>query len=242
MTLRRFITGIVALVLASSLSAGTAQALSVDLITNGDFETGDLSGWTTTSTRKEKDQRFVIDEGKKKEPPLSGNYDVTYETKHEGVATLTQFFTVPSKVASATFSFTQQIDISKVIKIDKIVDWADQQFTVSVVDSLGAMISEIYATTSQDIPKGDGTASMLSFDLTSLMQAYAGDTLGIQFSLAVVDKSMTVTLDGIAMMVETPAAVPLPASIWMMLAGLGLFAFLGWKRRDAGNSTSFTLG
>ncbi|WP_417807278.1 PEP-CTERM sorting domain-containing protein [Thioclava sp.] len=232
MTFRRFITGIFALALAGSLSAGAAQALSVDLISNGGVETGNLSGWSTTSNGS--GESFESQSGSFLNPALSGNYDVSYDPNYRGVSTLTQFFTVPDQVISATFNFTQQIGLYGYFDIP------DQQFTASIVDSLGTVISQVYSTASSGLQIGSGTASTLSFDLTSLMQANAGNSLGVQFSLEAQRWSMTATLDDIAMMVETPAAVPLPPTIWMMLAALGLFGFLGWKRREGGNSASFT--
>jgi len=230
MTFRRFITGIFALALAGTLSAGAAQALSVDLITNGDFETGNLSGWSTTANSR--GESFESVRGRRTTPALAGRYDVSYDPKYAGVSTLTQYFTVPDPIMSATFNFTQQIDLFGYYSIP------NQQFTASIINSVGAVISQVYSTATSGLQLGAGTASTLSFDLTSLMQANVGNSLGVQFSLEAQTWSMTATLDDIAMMVETPASVPLPPTIWMMLAGLGLFGWLGWKRR-AGDASSF---
>jgi hypothetical protein len=196
------------------------------------FETGNLSGWSTTANGA--GETFEAERGTRRNPALSGSYDVSYDPTYAGVSTLTQFFTVPDQVVSATFNFTQQIDLFGTYAIP------NQQFKASIVNSLGTVISQVYSTASSGLQLGTGTASTLSFDLTSLMQANAGNSLGVQFSLEAQTWSMTATLDDIAMMVETPAAVPLPPTIWMMLAALGLFAFLGWKRRERGNPASFT--
>ena len=37
-------------VVAVALGVGTAPAFGANLLSNGDFETGSLSGWTTTAT------------------------------------------------------------------------------------------------------------------------------------------------------------------------------------------------
>ncbi len=219
-----------ALLVASVLYTSAAQAVTVDLITNGDFETGDLSGWNATSTSYAED--FQINNGRfnprgptRRVDPISGSYDVMNEQTGYGISTLTQFFAVPDQVISASFNFTYQLVNHYALGFDD----PDQQFRVSLIDDAGAVISQIFAT-----QPGDATtqgATPLSYDLTSYLQAGAGSTLGIQFDVETNYYYMNASLDEIAMMVETPATVPLPASVWMMLAGLGLFAALGWSRK-----------
>ncbi|KEO53064.1 PEP-CTERM sorting domain-containing protein [Thioclava pacifica] len=258
MALGRLWKAVIALATASVLSAGAAQALSVDLITNGGFESGTLSGWSTTGNSA--GETFVLNDGTPvnnpqgipfRPPPglgskldtisnssearggsiapISGLYDTLFRPTYSGVATLTQFFTVPDEVISATFEFTARVGLFG------LYSDPDHQFRVSVVDQLGDVVQEIYATATGGVQLGNGTASTLSFDLTTLLQANQGQTLGVQFALEAQTWQMNVSLDDIAMMVETPATVPLPASVWMMLAGLGLFGALGWKqRRGAG--------
>ena len=227
MTFRRFITGICALALAGTLSAGAAQALSVDLISNGDFETGDLSGWSTTANSR--GETFEAVASSRRDPAIAGAYDVTYDPRFSGIATLTQFFTVPDQVISATFNFTVQMG-STILNSSPLTE-------VSILDSFSNVVWSRFSTSSNT------AISPITFDLTTLLQSYQGQSLGVQFgftpsSFPVVSGDLT--LDDIAMMVETPAAVPLPPTIWMMLAALGLFGVLGWRRRDVGMSASFT--
>jgi PEP-CTERM motif. len=254
MALGRLWKAMIALATASVLSAGAAQALSVDLITNGTFESGSLSGWSTTGNAA--GETFVVNDGTPvnnprglpfqlpsglasklgtigKSPearggriePISGLYDTIFRPVYSGVATLTQYFTVPDEVISATFDFTARVGLFG------LYSDPNHQFRVSVVDQLGDVIQEVYATATGGIQLGNGTATTLTFDLTTLLQANQGQTLGVQFALEAQTWQMNVSLDDIAMMVETPATVPLPASAWMMLAGLGLFGALGWKQR-----------
>jgi len=240
MTFRRFITGIFALALAGTLSAGAAQALSVDLISNGDFETGDLSGWSTTQT--DNSNGFQINNGRfnpagpqGRTAPISGNYDALSSQTGYGIGTLTQFFTVPDQVVSATFTFTEKVMNYYLFGFSD----PSQEFRVSIIDQAGAVISNIFSTDAGD-PTRPASPTTLSYDLTSLLQANQGNTLGVQFQQQDSYYYMNTSLDDIAMMVETPAAVPLPPTIWMMLAALGLFGVLGWRRRDVGMSASFT--
>ncbi|KEO57427.1 PEP-CTERM domain protein [Thioclava indica] len=230
MKFRRFITGICALALAGSLSAGAAQALSVDLISNGDFETGNLSGWSTTSNGS--GESFDIYRGRGRgQPALNGRYDVRYDPRYAGISTLTQFFTVPDQVVSTTFSFAWQVGSTSIVSLTNTL------LQVSVIDSVNNVLWNGY-TNSAGTP-----VNQFSTDMTALMQSYQGQSLGVQFGFTpsnFIGVSGDATLDDIAMMVETPAAVPLPPTIWMMLAALGVFGFLGWKRRDLGNSASFT--
>ncbi|WP_078542160.1 VPLPA-CTERM sorting domain-containing protein [Thioclava sp. DLFJ5-1] len=219
-----------ALVVASVLYASAAQAVTVDLITNGDFETGDLSGWNSTSSSYAED--FQINNGRfnprgptRRVDPISGSYDVMNEQTGYGISTLTQFFTVPDRVISASFNFTYQL----VNHYASGFDDPNQQFRVSLIDDAGAVISQIFSTQPGDAAVQGATP--LSYDLTSYLQAGVGSTLGIQFDVETSYYYMNASLDDIAMMVETPATVPLPASVWMMLAGLGLFVALGRSRK-----------
>lgn len=229
-TIARFVKRALALFVASVLYSSAAQAVTVDLITNGDFETGNLSGWSTSSTAFADD--FQINNGRfnprgptRRVDPISGNYDVMNEQTGYGVSTLTQFFAVPDQVISASFNFTYQIVNHYLLGYDD----PNQQFRVSLIDNAGAVISQIFATQPGDATTQGATA--LSYDLTSYLQAGVGSTLGIQFDVETHYYYMNASLDEIAMMVETPATVPLPASVWMMLAGLGLFVGLGWLGR-----------
>lgn len=229
----RFWKAVMGLVAASWLFAPAAQALSVDLISNGDFETGDLSGWTTAGNAR--GETFAVNEGTRNPhgplratEPLSGSYDALYVPRFSGAASLTQFFTVPDQVFSATFSFTERVGLWG------FFDVSNHQFRVSVIDQIGDVISQVYSTASAGLQLGSGTPSDLSFDLTALMQANQGRTLGVQFELEAQHWSMNASLDNVSMMVETPAAVPLPPTIWMMLAGLGALGAMGWKRRRSG--------
>ncbi|MEX1660206.1 PEP-CTERM sorting domain-containing protein [Thioclava sp. 15-R06ZXC-3] len=240
MTFCRFITGIFALALAGTLSAGAAQALSVDLITNGDFETGNLSGWNTTTTGYS--NGFLINNGnvnpagpQGRTAPISGNYDVLSSQTGYGIGTLTQFFTVPDQIISATFSFTEKVMNYYVLGYSD----PNQEFRVNLINQAGTVISNIFSTDAGDNTRPNSPTT-LSYDLTSLLQANLGNTLGVQFQQQDSYYYMNTSLDDIKMMVETPAAVSLPPTIWMMLAALGLFGFLAWKRRDAGNAMSFT--
>ena len=229
MIFRRFITGICALALAGTLGAGAAQALSVDLITNGDFESGDLSGWSTTSNSR--GETFEAERGSRWERAMSGNYDVSYDPNYSGIATLTQFFTVPDRIISATLDFTVQMG-------NVFFNTTTPLTQVSILDSFSNSIWGVSSTSYNT------SVSPVSFDITTLLQSYQGQSLGLQFGFTPAEgylgASGDLTLDDIAMMVETPAAVPLPPTIWMMLAALGLFGFLGWKRREGKNSASFT--
>lgn len=238
MMMKRLYKTMVAAATAGLLWAGAAQALTVDLISNGDFEGGSLSGWSTTANSR--GETFVVNDGSTNPPgplgataPISGSYDTYFSPRRAGVGSLTQYFTVPDQVLSATFNFTQRVGLWG------FYDIPDQQFRVSVVDQIGNVVSRIYSTAASGLQLDNGTITPLSFDLTALMQANQGQTLGVQFELEARRWSMNVSLDDIAMMVETPATVPLPPTVWMMLAGLGLFGYLGWKRRreEAGGAS-----
>lgn len=209
-----------ALVVASVLYASAAQAVTVDLITNGDFETGDLSGWSTSANSG--GETFEIDRGNRGHPALGGAYDVSFDPRYAGTASLTQYFDVPDQVLAATFSFTAQIG-------NTFFSTNSPLFQLSVFDSLNNVIYAAYSNSFNTV------ATPVSLDLSSLLQSNQGATLGLQFSFepasGFVGFSSDVTLDDIAMLVETPATVPLPASVWMMLAGLGLFVALGWSRK-----------
>lgn len=103
------------------LLAGTAQAGVVDLITNGDFETGDFSGWSTAKTLGSAGDFFIVPiTPVGTTSPLNGfavpgnatggSFAAMSEQTGPNAVALTQVFTVPSDTVKLELSFTNFID------------------------------------------------------------------------------------------------------------------------------------
>lgn len=103
------------------LLAGMAQAGVVDLITNGDFETGDFSGWSTAKTPTAAGDFFIvpITPAGTASPlnafsvpgnPAGGSFAAMSEQTGPNAVALTQVFTVPVDTVKLELSFTNFID------------------------------------------------------------------------------------------------------------------------------------
>lgn len=103
------------------LLAGTAQAGVVELITNGDFETGDFSGWSTAKTPTSFGDFFIVPiTPAGTSSPLNafsvpgnatgGSFAAMSEQTGPNAVALTQTFTVPTGTTKLELTFTNFID------------------------------------------------------------------------------------------------------------------------------------
>ena len=91
----------------------TAQAAIIELITNGDFETGDFTGWTSTDLLPGTGQ-FLIDTPGTSTPisgnatapnPTGGNFYAVSDQVGPGTHAIEQTFVVPFDVITLTLTF-----------------------------------------------------------------------------------------------------------------------------------------
>jgi len=173
----------------------------VEMISNGDFESGSLSGWTVTNWGS---GGWVVNTGSF-DPygnagpiaPISGSYDALTHQNNPGFHALAQSFVVPAEITSAVLAWSDRIRNSAGTFVDSIQEWQ-----VLVKDSGGNTIQEVFATNPGDAPWQTGPNSR-SFDLTSLLQFREGQTLQISFEERDNLTTFNASLDDVSLLVTT---------------------------------------
>ena len=231
MKLNKFTTTITSICLIALFQSNSALSASIDLISNGSFESGDLSGWSTNGTSS----------GNCPSAPRDWNVSATSST---GCATAANpisgafaAYNMFDGPAGTKYSLTQQISLdSNLVSAD--LNWMDsivgsfggnRTFSINLYDISGINILEtLYSITASNF--GNNSWENHSIDILSLLQPFGGNSYLLGFD---VDIPSTWTgaagmgLDNISLMVES-AAVPEPSII--ALFGLGLVG-LGFARR-----------
>lgn len=210
------------------VGATPALAVPIELINNGGFETGTLSGWVATNntspgTCNAANRDWNVSASGtatgciSRPNPISGTYAAF--AMNDGFGPLeyrvTQTFTVPNNIASATLSF---------------------------LDSIAAVYTGIPRTWSAILMKDNGVAAGVPYhqvipfvigqgwtlhtvDVTAVLQSQEGRTLSLIFR-NVVPEVFTggggIGLDQVSLLVETaaPVAAPEPVSLGMLTVGL----------------------
>ncbi len=184
-----------ALAATASALALSAPAHAVNLITNGSFETGDLTGWTS-------DTGFGLN-------PFGTTYgsgmDGTYWHWLAGYETpITTSQTVSGLTAGATYSLTW-IMASEHTSSDSL--------RVSIDGGAGTLF-----TASPKISDfwDNWEAKSLTFTATGTSALIQFDTVGLNIA------GFDVGIDKVSLESVTPGGVPEPATWAMMLVGFGL--------------------
>ena len=165
-------------------------------ITNGDFETGDTTGWTEFDSSTDLNgwdmNNGTFDPPGSATPlaPLGGRWDVVSRQSGPGTRSLTQTFRVPAGIAAAQLSW-----------LDRIQSFAplgdpDQEFRVQFRTTSDVLIAEIYSTDAGDPAIQIGPNSR-SFDVTALLKSLAGQTVKLVFEERDVLNFFNISLDDI---------------------------------------------
>lgn len=213
-----------------SIASLTAQAAPVQLITNGGFETGNFSGWTTVNNGGSSgcgsnvwEVNATGHEGcGTMAKPISGTY-AAYNT-FDGTAnpyTLSQQIVVPGSVLAATLSFMDEFSMSYSGTLRTFrVDFYDQANTTL----LGNVLTQTVGTSQSQ------AWTTNSFDVTALLASQANKTITLRFT-EIVPTAYTgpgnFGLDNISLQ----ANVPEPGSL--ALLGLGVLGFAASRRKSA---------
>ena len=172
---------------------------AANLIANGDFETGNLNGWTVFTANPNLGS-WEINNGTinppspaNPQPPISGSFDVFSNPTGPAIKSITQSFVVPQIVNQATLSWSD--------RIQSFAPLADpiQEFRVQILSG-STVLATVFSTSPSDPAIQLGPNSR-SFDLTSLLQPRAGQTLQLRFEQQDNSFFMNVTLDNIALTV-----------------------------------------
>jgi hypothetical protein len=177
----------------------TVQA-QTELITNGDFETGDLTGWTASQSGSH--FGWNINDGIIPTwatgivAPLSGNYDVFTSQSGPGIAMISNPIVVPQTVVSANFSWVDRIFNYGVVFSDP-----NQEFRVSILHGVDPPV-QIFSTNPGD-PVSQPGPNPRSFDLTTLLQSLQGEIIQIQFTQQDNLGNFEVFVDDVSLLVES---------------------------------------
>lgn len=187
-------------------AAGTSDdSLSEQFIVNGDFETGDFSGWAVTNSGS---GAWKINDGKLKPggpgtplPPISGSFDAVATQSGPGLRILSRSFVVPENITSAVLSWSDRIRNYATTFSDP-----NQEWRVELIDTAGNTIQEVFSTNPGD-PLQQIGPNHRSFDLTALLQSLAGQTVAVSFEQQDNLGFFNVTLDDVSLEIETGVSV-----------------------------------
>lgn len=223
------------LALGLAIAASFAHATPIELLTNGSFETGNLTGWTTsglgtTGTCPSQGRDWNVSTSPSATgcsspgSPIDGVY-AAYVMNDGGVAnttyTLSQSFVVPTGLTAASLSWSDS-SVSG-------YSGSARSFSVDLLEG-STLLANIFT---YSVPFSDGNAAWdaRSFDVSALLTANIGDTLTLRFSnfipqvwtgpagLGVDDVSLSASV----------SSVPEPGTL--ALLGLGLAGAVFSRRR-----------
>jgi hypothetical protein len=214
--------------LALALSSCFAvQAAPVELVTDGGFESGGLSSWSTTGLGTTgtcpsvgRDWNVATTGGatgcSAAGNPIEGRY-AAYVMNDGGMAAgmtyrLTQTIIVPMAVTAATFSF-QFSSVSG-------YSGALRTFFVDVLDAGGGNLGTIY---NYNVPTSDGSAAWdaVSVDMTSLLASQGGSAVTLRFNNAIPTAwtgPAGLGLDAVSLKAEVPEPGALSLAALALLA------------------------
>lgn len=217
--------------LVSSLVLACSGFANASIITNGDFETGDLTGWTTNgfgssgSCPSASGDWVVGTSGSAtgcSDPgsPADGAYAAynMFDAALPFTYSLTQSITIPDSITSAILSWTEALTWS--------FSGDDRFFSIDLFDTAGTTLLEnLY---SEAVSAGSGSIPWtdMSLDITSELLAYQDQTIVIGFS-SVIPEGWTgpagIGIDNIALNISTTDIPEPPTAILLALGALLCF-------------------
>lgn len=213
-------------------TGGAAQAAQV--IVNGGFETGDLSGWSTTglgttggcpSGNRDWNVSSSNSTGcSNVGSPPEGTYAAYNMFDGTGplTYTLSQSINIFDNISSANLGWTEATSWG--------FSGADRIFSIDLFDVTGTtLLTNLFSENFSG--SGNNAWNSMAIDITSDLLAYQGQSVMLGFS-AIIPATWTgpagFGLDDISLDIQT-SAVPVPAAVWLF--GSGLVGFLGVREK-----------
>ena len=223
------------------------SALAVPMLTNGDFETGDFSGWTVGSTQSSPFTGQIFSPGYtaiarndantanawairntsanyfpgNPATPISGHSAFNGFDGSPGVLYLEQDFLFSGGTSTAAFSFDWALQSNCCVNRDL------RNFSVNLLDSTDSLISTIFDYTRPAGYLDDWNIEHEAFDLSGLFSSLSADTYTLEFKINIPENysgPAQFAIDNISLDIET-ASVPEPESLALLALGLAGLAF-----------------
>lgn len=161
-------------------SGGVQAAPPVDLVNNGDFETGDFSFWTIINLGSGgiaiNDGTFIPPGPSGPLSPISGSFDGITFQDGAGFHAFRQTVAVPNNIFSAKLAWSDRIRNHAGIFSDP-----NQEWRVLILDPLAVVPPQEVFSTSPGDPAIQIGPNSRSFDVTAILQGYAGQMMDVSF-------------------------------------------------------------
>jgi len=244
------------LALCCLAAASQSYAVPVQLVANGDFETGDFSAWTITDLAPGSGTFFINPNDGSPAPlsgtggplavnPGGGSFFAVSDQTGPGTHALTQSLLAPLGTTSLLFSFDMFMnDFSGGLNptVDPLgldhTGPTNQHARIDILTATAAALStapaDIITSILAPVPApaivGGINPWIISpvFDLTPFISA--GDSFQVRFAETDNSGFLTLGVDNVSVIAGVTRAnpVPLPATLWLFSLGL---AGIGWQRR-----------
>lgn len=233
-------------ILYGLLFIATNSVCAVELLSNGNFETGDFTGWTTTGfgttgtcPNDNRDWNVASVESTGCSTvglPIEGTFaaynmfdagdpstPITYE--------LWQSVVLPANITQANISWAESINTS-------IGPGVTRVFSVDILDSTKTNILGTVLSTNYDSTNNGATGwANIAQDISSIITPLSGQTINLQFSVLISDDwtgPAGLALDDVSLdvtAVAVPTAVPSLSQFGLLLLILSLLTFMYHQKR-----------
>ena len=181
-----------------------------ELIVNGGFETGTFANWTVSliGVNGWQINNGTLDPASPApaSPPIAGAFDALTNPTGPGTRSITQAFVVPATVHQATLSWSDRIQNFAAAFVDP-----GQEFRVQILSSTDAVLATVFSTNPGD-PLIQFGPNNRSANVTTLLQAHAGQTLKVRFEEQDSLFFFNATIDNVSLQVVTSDS-PAPSDL-----------------------------